>query len=186
VETTSFDATPLSFEAWSKDGSTAAPVVEHSSREAVESVLVASEQLTAGVQRSVKLQFSVGGEELAVRVELRGDRVHTTFRTDSPELRSALAREWQAVSTQQNGDRGQRLADPVFASSSSFGSNNSFSADSGGAHQRDPESRQAREAAAEAGAFRRALRAQPVAASVSTVAGPVSISTESRRLKTFA
>jgi hypothetical protein len=185
AETTSFDATPLSFEAWSKDGSDGAPMVEHSSREAVESVRAASEQLTAGVQRSVKLQFSVGGEELAVRVELRGDRVHTTFRTDSPELRSALAREWQAVSTQQNGDRGQRLADPVFASSSSA-SNNSFSSDSGAAHQRDPESRHAREAAAEAGAFRRALRAQPAAASVSTATSAASTSTQSRRLQTFA
>ena len=121
-----------------------------------------------------------------MRVELRGDRVHTTFRTDSPELRTALAREWQAVSTLQSGDRGQRLADPVFASSSSFGSNNSFSADSGATHQRDQQSRQAREAAGEAGAFRRALRAQPAAPSVSSVTSPVHVSPQSRRLQTFA
>jgi hypothetical protein len=186
METTSFDPTPLSFDAWTKDGAEVAQSVEHSSREAVESVLAVSDQLSTGVQRSVKLQFSVGGEDLAVRVELRGDRVHTTFRTDSPELRTALAREWQAVSTLQSGDRGQRLADPVFASSSSFGSNNSFSADSGATHQRDQQSRQAREAAGEAGAFRRALRAQPAAPSVSSVTSPVHVSPQSRRLQTFA
>ena len=36
----------------------------------------------------------MGDESLALRVELRDGTVHTTFRAQSAELRSALAQEW--------------------------------------------------------------------------------------------
>jgi len=85
-------------------------------REAVEVVLHAVEHVASRAQKSVQLNFSVAGEELAVRVELRADEVRTTFRTDSAELRAALAQEWQQVSSSAHPDRPVRIAPAVFAS----------------------------------------------------------------------
>jgi hypothetical protein len=102
-------------------------------RRAVESAIAMAEHFTGAEHRSVNLQFSVSGVDLAVRVELRGDAVHTTFRTDSPELRAALAHEWQVVNAQP-ADRAMRLADPVFASSSN---SSSTQADAGSHQQRE-------------------------------------------------
>lgn len=84
--------------------------------EAVEVVLHAVEHVASRAQRSVQLSFSVAGEELAVRVELRADEVRTTFRTDSAELRAALAQEWQQVSSSAHHERPVRIAPAVFAS----------------------------------------------------------------------
>jgi hypothetical protein len=42
--------------------------------------------------------------------------VHTQFRTDSPELRSALAAQWQTT-TPNTGNRATPFATPVFAAS---------------------------------------------------------------------
>ena len=87
--------------------------------EAVEVVLHAVEHVASRAQRSVQLSFSVGGEELAVRVEMRSDEVRTTFRTDSAELRAALAQEWQQVSTSAHSDRLVRILPAVFAAAES-------------------------------------------------------------------
>jgi hypothetical protein len=103
---------------------------------AVEAALAATERFSARDQHSVTLQFTVGGNELNVRVELRGSEVHTTFRTDSPELRSALSAEWQSVTTQSNADRTVRLATPVFSSNSDAPTSSS---DQGANRQRQPE-----------------------------------------------
>jgi len=87
-----------------------------SAHEAVEVVLHAVEHVASREQKSVQLSFSVAGEQLAVRVEMRADEVRTTFRTDSSELRAALAQEWQQVSggaTQT--ERSLRIAPAVFA-----------------------------------------------------------------------
>jgi hypothetical protein len=81
---------------------------------AVEAVMTAVERFSSGDRHAVNMQFSVGGADLTVRVELRADQVHATFRTDSPELRAALATEWSAA-TPNVGDRSLRLAPPVFA-----------------------------------------------------------------------
>ncbi len=183
MQNASFDPMPFSLDALVKDDSGASPQLDQVAHRAVESALAVAEQFVTGDQRSVHLQFNVGGEDLAVRVELRGDKVHTTFRTDSPELSNALAREWQTVSASQSGDRTQRLADPVFASSSS---GQSTSSDSGSANQRNQGSRYG-QAAEEFSAMRSSVRAQPIvtAAPVSTPAlhSPAS---NSRRLQTFA
>jgi hypothetical protein len=82
-----------------------------------------SREAEAGV---VNLHFKFAGEDLAVRVQLRGGEVHTQFRTDSAELRAALASEWRVVAG-QGGEVGVRLIEPVFAGSgasnqSGFGS----------------------------------------------------------------
>lgn len=124
----------------------------------VEAVLSAADRLGAEGQHTVNLQFSLAGADLAVRVQLRDGSVHATFRTDSSELRSALAHEWQAVSA-ETPDHPLRLAEPVFAArdGSGFGS----PAGDGAAQQREPGARPAPESPA-AGASRPASR--PVAA----------------------
>ena len=96
---------------------------------AVEAVLSVADRFAAREQHSVSLQFTVGGSDLNVRVELRGGEVHTTFRTDSPELRSALSHEWQAVSSQNQSDRSVRIANPVFTGSDQPGTSFSSSGD---------------------------------------------------------
>jgi hypothetical protein len=78
-------------------------------------VLHAVEHVASRAQKSVQLNFSVAGEELAVRVEMRADEVRTTYRTDSAELRAALAQEWQQVSSATPTDRPVRITPAVFA-----------------------------------------------------------------------
>jgi hypothetical protein len=68
-----------------------------------------------GAQSAVNLRFNVAGENLSVRVALQAGQVHTQFRTDSGELRTALAHEWQSVGLASGTSR---FADPVFASQS--------------------------------------------------------------------
>lgn len=99
---------------------------------AVEAVLTVTDRFAARGQHSVNLQFSVAGADLNVRVELRAGEVHTTFRTDSAELRAALASEWQSVTTQSGGDRAAKLAPPVFTSTEQSGA--SFSGDGTSRH----------------------------------------------------
>ena len=82
---------------------------------AVNAVLEAAERFAPASSHAVNLQFSVAGSnDLAVRIELRAGEVRATFHTDSPELRTALAREWQAVSGSAAG-HALRSVDPVFA-----------------------------------------------------------------------
>jgi len=84
----------------------------------VEAAMSAADRLASSEQKAVNLQFSVGNTDLSVRVELRDGALHATFRTDSTELRSALAHEWQSVSS-STAERPVRLADPVFTSANS-------------------------------------------------------------------
>jgi hypothetical protein len=86
---------------------------------AVEAVLTAADRFSSGDRHAVNLQFSVGGADLSVRVELRADEVRTTFRTDSPELRAALTHEWQVVNTETSSDRSFRVSPPVFSATDS-------------------------------------------------------------------
>lgn len=155
-EAISAAAVPLTFDALVEE---AAQGVEHtnSARKAVETAMSLLDQAGKGTQRGVNLQFSVSGVDVAVRVEMRDDQVHTTFRTDSPELRAALAQEWQSVVSTHAADRSQKLADPVFTSNASPGST---SGDSGASQQREPSTRQSQwenpTAFARAGAAQRA------------------------------
>ena len=86
-------------------------------------------QFSASMQKSgsVQLRLKFGGEDLSVRVELRGGSVHTDFSTNSTELRAALTREMQAVASQSPAQL-RRYVAPVFSPASS-------SASSGGSYQ---------------------------------------------------
>jgi hypothetical protein len=90
----------------------------------------------------VNLHFKFGGDDLAVRVQLRGSEVHTQFDTDSGELRTALSNEWRAV-TGQGATGSLRLAEPVFSSSGS-GSGHGFGSSPHGqsSSQQNPQQQQ--------------------------------------------
>lgn len=69
----------------------------------------------AGQPATVHLRLRVAGEDLAIRVELREGAVHTSFSTDSAELRRALSDEWQVAASESQG-RTLRLLEPQFVS----------------------------------------------------------------------
>jgi hypothetical protein len=179
---------PLTFDALVKESANAAPGdLARAAHRAVDSALAMAEHFsTTGAQRGVSLQFSVSGVDLAVRVEMRADGVHTFFRTDSPELRSALAQEWQSVVAAQPAESGQRLVDPVFTSTPG-GSSTSSGSDTAG--HRQPADAQ-RQPASESGAPRAfaghaARRATTVVGATPAAVRPITLSTV-RHLHTFA
>ena len=70
--------------------------------------------LWAVERNSVEVRFNFSEtERLSVRVEYKNGVVQTTFRTDSPELRDTIAREWQSQIASTDA-RPYRVADPVF------------------------------------------------------------------------
>jgi hypothetical protein len=64
---------------------------------------------------SVNLSFKFGNDDLSVRVAWHDGVVQTQFRTNSDELRAALAGEWQTMSAAP-ASRALPLAAPVFSS----------------------------------------------------------------------
>jgi len=108
-------------------------------RETLVAVVTAIETLAhraETVQKSVDLHFDIGRERLGLRVELRDGTVHTTFRAESAELRTALAHEWQAV-VPPAISRELRLADPVFTAPAPGGETASSSTGHGAPQQRN-------------------------------------------------
>jgi hypothetical protein len=74
-----------------------------------------ADSLWAVERSSVEVRFHFNeNEHLSVKVEYRDGVVKTTFRTDSPELRDTLAREWQSQVASSSDARPYRVADPVF------------------------------------------------------------------------
>lgn len=151
--------------------------------EAVEVVLHAVEHVASRAQRSVQLSFSVAGEELAVRVELRADEVRTTFRTDSSELRAALAQEWQQVAAPVQSDRPVRIAPAVFATAE-HSALNAFAGDTSSRGRQQGASRGEAEAAL-AGIRGRAVATPTHPVALPTVTAPVR-TRGSHRLHTLA
>lgn len=82
---------------------------------AVVSAVAILEQRADAQPQRVDLHFQVGGEPMALRMELKDGIVHTTFQTNSAELGAALRQEWQAVVPAATSGH-LRLADPVFNS----------------------------------------------------------------------
>lgn len=138
----------------------AAPAGQNFAERAVATVTgLAEAQFSASMHRagSVQLRLKFGGEDLTVRVELREGVVHTDFRTDSPALREALAKEWQAVAAAAPGQL-QRFLDPVFSPASSSGSLSDSGAQQHPAHrqaQQQEQQAQRAEAWASASPFSR-------------------------------
>lgn len=154
----------LDFAALADEVTQVAPSSASSAHEAVESVLAVTDHFTTGGQHGVNLKFTVSGIDLAVRVEVRGGTVQTTFRTDSPELRAALATEWHAV-TAETGARSSHLAEPVFTATA--GSRDALQSDTGSLDQRGSQARHEAAAFADQPAFRGLSRRSAVPASSS-------------------
>lgn len=181
----SFATVPLTFDSLvDQAGETSSGELSSSARRAVDSAMAVADHFARGSQRSVNLQFSVSGVDLAVRVEMRQDGVHTTFRTDSPELRAALAQEWNSVIATQAADRPQRLSEAVFTSSATGGST---SGDEGTSHHRESGARHSQWETAATFAPPALARAEPDAPAVmgSVASAPTARGT-SRHLHTFA
>jgi hypothetical protein len=85
---------------------------------AIEATLDAVERGRDAASSSVELKLTFGDDtRLAVRIELSNGTVQTTFRTDSVELRQALASEWHQTvpaTLATSSDRDLRVAEPVF------------------------------------------------------------------------
>jgi hypothetical protein len=92
--------------------------LERLAHRAVEAVTETIERGASQTPQSVNLKFSVQGADLIVRVALRAEEVQVTFRTDSEDLRNALAQEWQLVRG-RDGDGLLQSVTPVFTASDS-------------------------------------------------------------------
>jgi hypothetical protein len=91
--------------------------VTGSAKGAVEAAMTAAEMLSSGAtQNSMNMQFSVGDAELNLRVEMRNGEVQATFSTNSAQLRSDLAHEWQTTAA-GNSQSSLHQIQPVFTSS---------------------------------------------------------------------
>jgi hypothetical protein len=80
---------------------------------------LAEAQFSVSMQKAgrVQLRLKFGGEDLNVRIELRDGVVHTTFHSDSKELRAAIMQEWQNVAASAPG-RLHQFLDPIFSAGS--------------------------------------------------------------------
>jgi hypothetical protein len=99
-----------------------------------------AERMQTTANRVVEFDVSSQpGTQLSVRLEYRGGVVHTTFRTDSADLRDTLSREWQsAMPSFVAGERSVRLAEPTFTPASAP-RGDSQSSDLGGQNPRQPQ-----------------------------------------------
>ena len=96
------------------DTPSAPPETVSTTGAAVQAALTAAELLSSSnAAKTVNLQFNMGDADLSLRVQLLNGQVHATFSTDSAQLRSALASEWQSAA----GPANAHLAAPVFTGS---------------------------------------------------------------------
>lgn len=82
-------------------------------------VLETAEQMRSDGRSNVELQLHLrDGQELTIRLRLQGGELQPVFKTESAELRAALEQNWSQF-TSNSGDRGMRIAAPVFSGSQS-------------------------------------------------------------------
>jgi hypothetical protein len=86
---------------------------------------------------AVHLRMEVAGETIGIKVELRDATVQTHFSAVSPELREALAREWQAARSEAPAGS-PRLSDPVFSANTDRGGSGSTGQDAASQQQSQP------------------------------------------------
>jgi len=170
-----------------------APAGRNFAERAVETVTnLVDTQFNASMQKagSVHLQLRFGGDDLSVRVEIKDGAVQTDFRTNSAELRSALAREWQVVAA-QSPEQMRRYLEPVFSPNSpaAAGADDapSFSSRQQQHAQQEQASRQSREGWADSPTpfSRRSQLSDSFVPEPAIARGPVSLPT-SQRLSVLA
>jgi len=98
----------------------------------VQEIHAIADRVSQVTPHAVEMRFDFSANDrLAVRVEYRDGTVHTTFMTDSSQVREAVSHEWQGQAVGE--PRSYRLAEPVFSSTTSSGQQ--FSSSSGGSGQ---------------------------------------------------
>lgn len=98
------------------------------------------EHVRGSGRRTIELSLRLPeGETLSLQIQMRGGVAHTTFRTDSPELREALAQEWQnTMPTHIAGEVPIKLAEPSFVLGPSSEQENSLNSDGSRQQQGQP------------------------------------------------
>ena len=137
-----------------------APTVASTAVRMVEKVSEVADHLATHPAEQVTVRIDLDAtHRVDVHVSMRGGQVHADFRSDSPDMRAALASAWNEFSQKRDGSERQWAA-PVFAplaapaTASNFSSNQQTSDGSAsyGAGQ-DSANRQAAERAAQAQAL---------------------------------
>lgn len=134
---------------------------------------------------SVNLRLNFEGQDLAIRVELRPDGVHTSFHTDSPELRTALSQQWQ-TSAVDDASRGLHFHEPQFAAADrapGFTPNGQSSSDQS---SRDPQQRSRLADESGAAVFGRSAASPAAAPAPAAVRAAPVRSAHTLHLSTFA
>jgi len=99
------------------DAKTEATVATHAPR-LVQEIRQIADRISVVDRNSVEMRFDFSAtDRLSVRVEYRDGIVHTTFRTDSAELRDAISHEWQGQAAADQ--RPYRMAEPVYSQTTS-------------------------------------------------------------------
>jgi hypothetical protein len=157
------------------ESATPEPVLAHRAVETIMNVVDAQRHGSANAS-SVNLHFKFGGDDLAVRVQMRGGEVLTQFLTDSAELRSAIATEWQIMAG-QGGAAGLRLLEPSILPASAGASSGFGSASHGqsNTHQQQQTHQQQAQAAAAFNELRGLRRGTPLMAPAKEIAPRISI-----------
>jgi hypothetical protein len=146
--------------------------------ETVAALVDAQASRTQGTASSVRLNFNFEGDDLAVRIELSNGVVHTQFRTDSPDLRGAIASEWQVSSPATQG-RELIFLPPSFSGASGQ-SDAALTSDGGASRRQTAEDLEPQSQTWAPSSFEKASTPGTAAP-----AGPASIPT-ARHLQTFA
>ena len=96
---------------------TAQPVSRTEQADRIFNVLTeATEKLRTDGHTNVEMQIKLrDGEVLTVKLQMHGGEVRTIFRTDSIEMREAIARGWSDFSNRST-ERGLTVTTPVFES----------------------------------------------------------------------
>jgi hypothetical protein len=148
-----------------------------------------AEKLQTKSERTVDFDLNFrSGEHLTVSLEFRRGEVHTTFRTNSVELRDTLSREWQAtMPAMLQGKESVRLSEPTFTQGSSAVRNDATNLDGQAARQNQQQARdQGSQESARGFSFSRQSHNNAVDKSEPVATPRALVLDGSRRLHTFA
>lgn len=97
---------------------TPSPAAEALAIKLVERIAEISDQVSSRPAEEIKIELDLPDTRIEIRLALREGRLHANFRTDSADLREALARAWQdfAVASESTSTR---WAEPTFSPSAS-------------------------------------------------------------------
>ena len=118
----------------------AAPAQAPAAASTLTQVLETADKMRSDGQSRVEMQVKLDdGQQITVRLQLSQGAIHPIFKTESPELRQAIEQGWTSFRSAAS-DRGLQIATPVFESSSTGSSFNSFAngGKSGGGQYEDP------------------------------------------------